>query len=109
MMLADNGASVTRIDRPSATSSDILCRGKRSIVIDSKLESGRKLLEEMISAADVVIDPFRPGVLERLGLGPQLFLGDGKKKGLNERLVYARIVGWVYILYHSNITRNSQY
>jgi len=94
MMLADNGASVTRVDRPSATSSDILCRGKRSIIIDSKLESGRKLLEEMISAADVVIDPFRPGVLERLGLGPELFLGNGKKKGLNEKLIYARIVGF---------------
>ncbi len=93
MILADNGASVTRVDRPSATSSDVLCRGKRSIVINSKLESGRKLLEEMISTADIVIDPFRPGVLERLGLGPDLFFGDGKRKGLNEKLIYARIVG----------------
>lgn len=93
LILADNGASVTRIDRPSATSNDILCRGKRSIVIDSKKESGRNLLQDMISAADVVIDPFRPGVLERLGLGPELFLGDSKKKGLNEKLIYARIVG----------------
>ncbi|KAF8962787.1 CoA-transferase family III domain-containing protein [Flammula alnicola] len=97
LILADNGASVTRIDRPSATSSDVLCRGKRSIVIDSKLPSGRKLLEEMISSADVLIDPFRPGVLERLGLGPELFLGDGsdgRRKGLNEKLIYARIVGF---------------
>jgi len=59
------------------------------------VESGRKLLEEMICSADVLIDPFRPGVLERLGLGPRLFLGDGKTKGLNERLIYARIVGCV--------------
>ncbi|KAF4613521.1 hypothetical protein D9613_007774 [Agrocybe pediades] len=94
MLLADNGASVTRIDRPYSTSSDVLCRGKRSIAIDSKLESGRKLLEELISSADVLIDPFRPGVLERLGLGPELFLGDGTKKGLNEKLIYARIVGF---------------
>jgi alpha-methylacyl-CoA racemase len=42
--------------------------------------------------ADIVIDPFRPGVLERLGLGPDVFLG---KEGLNNRLVYARIAGWV--------------
>jgi len=94
MILADNGASVTRIDRPSVDSSDVLCRGKRSIVIDSKLASGRKLLEEMISSSDVLIDPFRPGVLERLGLGPEIFLGDGKRKALNEKLIYARIVGF---------------
>ncbi|KAF9485195.1 CoA-transferase family III [Pholiota conissans] len=94
LILADNGASVTRIDRPSSTSRDVLCRGKNTIVIDSKLPNGRKLLEEMIASADVLIDPFRPGVLERLGLGPELFLGDGKRKGLNEKLVYARIVGF---------------
>jgi alpha-methylacyl-CoA racemase len=47
----------------------------------------------MISSADVLIDPFRPGVMERLGLGPELFLGGDTKKGLNEKLVYARIVG----------------
>lgn len=62
-------------------------------MINSKVEPGRKLLEEMISSADVLIDPFRPGVLERLGLGPGLFLGDSKTRGLNERLIYARIVG----------------
>ncbi|KAF8199554.1 CoA-transferase family III domain-containing protein [Pholiota molesta] len=94
LILADNGASVTRIDRPASTSNDVLSRGKSSIIIDSKLPSGRNLLEEMISSADVLIDPFRPGVLERLGLGPELFLGDGKKKGLNEKLIYARIVGF---------------
>ncbi|PPQ79186.1 hypothetical protein CVT24_012740 [Panaeolus cyanescens] len=94
LVLADNGASVTRIDRPSGASTDVLCRGKRSIVVDSKLPSGRKLLQDMIASADVLIDPFRPGVLERLGLGPEVFLGDGKSKGLNEKLVYARIVGF---------------
>ncbi|KAF8907381.1 CoA-transferase family III [Gymnopilus junonius] len=94
MVLADNGASVTRIDRPSSTSGDILCRGKRSIIIDSKLPGGRKLLEDLISSADILIDPFRPGVLERLGLGPDVFLGNGLRKGLNDRLIYARIVGF---------------
>jgi alpha-methylacyl-CoA racemase len=63
------------------------------------LANGRKLLEEIISMADVLIDPFRPGVLERLGLGPELFLGDGKRKGLNEKLIYARIVGFVLNIY----------
>lgn len=84
---------MTRIDRPNAISNDSLCRGKRSIVIDSKLPNGQKLLEEMICAADVVIDPYRPGVMERLGLGPEVFLGDGRRKGLNEKLIYARLVG----------------
>jgi len=94
LILADNGASVTRIDRPNAISNDCLCRGKRSIVIDSKLPNGQKLLKEMICAADVVIDPYRPGVMERLGLGPEVFLGDGRRKGLNEKLIYARLVGF---------------
>lgn len=55
----------------------------------------------MIASADVLIDPFRPGVLERLGLGPEVFLGDGKQKGLNEKLIYARIVGLVLFLFRS--------
>ena len=62
--------------------------------MDSKLPGGRELLKKMIASADVVIDPFRPGVMERLGLGPEVFLGDG---GLNQRLVYARIVGCVHL------------
>ena len=97
MVLADNGASVTRVDRPSSSSSDVLCRGKRSIVVDSKTVEGRDLLREMISKADVLIDPFRPGVLKRLGLGPEVFLGDGTAEGLNKKLIYARIVGCVAI------------
>jgi len=51
-------------------------------------------LKKLIASADVLIDPFRPGVMERLGLGPEVFLGDNRQKGLNERLVYARIVGF---------------
>jgi alpha-methylacyl-CoA racemase len=68
-------------------------------VIDFTLQSGRKLLEKIISSADVLIDPFRPGVLERIGLGPEIFLGDEKRKGLNERLIYAKIVGYVVVAF----------
>lgn len=95
LILADHGASVIRIDRPgpSVPSPDILCRGKRSLAVDSKTPSGRALLRKLIARADVLIDPFRPGVLEKLGLGPEVFLGDEETKGLNERLVYARIAG----------------
>ncbi|KAJ3568483.1 hypothetical protein NP233_g5678 [Leucocoprinus birnbaumii] len=94
LILADNGASVTRIDRPDALSTDVLTRGKRSLAINSKVPSGRDLLRKLIASADVLIDPFRPGIMEKLGLGPEVFLGDGKNKGLNEKLVYARIAGF---------------
>ncbi|KAF9443575.1 CoA-transferase family III [Macrolepiota fuliginosa MF-IS2] len=94
LVLADNGASVTRIDRPNAPSADVLTRGKRSIAVNSKIPSGRDLLRKLIASADVVIDPFRPGVMEKLGLGPEVFFGDGKTEGLNEKLIYARIAGF---------------
>ena len=90
LILADHGASVVRIDRPGAQSLDVLARGKRSIAISPKTPSGRDVLKKIIAASDVLIDPFRPGVLERLGLGPEVFLGD---EGLNKRLIYARISG----------------
>lgn len=76
-------------------SNDILCRGKRSVILNPKIPSGREALEKLIISADVVIDPFRPGVMERLGLGPEIFLGDPGRKGINEKLIYARIAGWV--------------
>ena len=91
LILADWGASVIRVDRADQpTSTDFLCRGKRSIAINSKVTEGREVLRKLISEADVVIDPFRPGVMERLGLGPGVFLGEG---GLNKSLVYARMAG----------------
>ena len=93
LILADNGASVIRIDRPGVPSTDILCRGKRSLAVNSKTASGRELLKKLIIKADVLIDPFRPGVLEKLGLGPEVFLGSGSESGINERLIYARIAG----------------
>jgi len=94
LILADNGASVIRIDRPSASSMDILCRGKKSAAINPKIPSGKAALRRLVASADVLIDPFRPGVMERLGLGPEEFLGNGTSPGLNERLIYARMVGF---------------
>jgi alpha-methylacyl-CoA racemase len=58
------------------------------------VDSGREVIKRLMQDADVVIDTFRPGVLERLGLGPNVFLGDyNGTQGANERLIYARIVG----------------
>ncbi|KAJ6531719.1 CoA-transferase family III domain-containing protein [Mycena capillaripes] len=94
LILADNGASVIRIDRPSAFSSDILCRGKKSIAINPKIPSGKAALLQLVASADILIDPFRPGVMERLGLGPEVFLGNGITPGLNEKLIYARMIGF---------------
>ncbi|KAJ7494659.1 CoA-transferase family III domain-containing protein [Mycena galericulata] len=94
LILADNGASVIRIDRPSAPSADILCRGKKSAAINPKVPSGKAALTRLIASADILIDPFRPGVMERLGLGPEVFLGNGVSPGLNNKLIYARMVGF---------------
>ncbi|KAL1747135.1 CoA-transferase family III domain-containing protein [Schizophyllum fasciatum] len=91
MILADYGASVVRVDKPGAQTQDVLARGKRSIAISPKSPSGRNALKQIIAASDVLIDPFRPGVLERLGLGPDVFLA---VNGLNKQLVYARISGF---------------
>lgn len=94
LILADNGASVARIDKPSSVSQDVLCRGKRSIAINLKIPSGLETVKKLLSNADVVIEPFRPGVMEKLGLGPRVFHGNGKHKGLNEKLIYARMSGF---------------
>ncbi|KAI0787928.1 CoA-transferase family III [Fomes fomentarius] len=99
MVLTDFGADVVRVDRPKASiipASDVLARGKRSIAIDPKTPSGYAVVRKLVEQADVLIDPFRPGVMERLKLGPEVFLGDEKtgKKGVNPRLVYARLVGF---------------
>ncbi|KAH0591959.1 hypothetical protein MHUMG1_10334 [Metarhizium humberi] len=93
MLLADAGASVIRIDRASDTRSlptaDALTRHKASISVDLKSPPGTSFIKELVSrGADVLIDPFRPGVLEKLGLGPSVLLA------LNPRLVYARLTGF---------------
>lgn len=97
-MLADNGASVLRIDRaiPGATYSqklpaptgDALTRHKASIAVDLKNKSGIDLVKALVKNADIVIDPFRPGVLERLGLGPDVL------KSINPRIILGRMTGF---------------
>jgi alpha-methylacyl-CoA racemase len=94
MLLADMGADVIRIGRPQpATSpsfqkSDLTNRGKRSITLDLKHQRGVAVARDLIRTADVLVEGFRPGVMERLGLGPAECLRD------NPRLVYGRMTGW---------------
>ncbi len=94
MLLADLGADVVRIDRAGAgdgllgLSRDVLDRGRRSLVLDLKSDAGRAVALRMIAAADVLIEGFRPGVMERLGLGPEA------AHAANPGLVYGRMTGW---------------
>lgn len=89
LLLADYGASVLRIDGPRSPKGDVLARHKSSICIDLKETSSRKVLLSILSRVDVFIDPFRPGVLERLGLSPTEVL---LKR--NPRLIVARLSGF---------------
>ncbi|KAL4942887.1 hypothetical protein BDV06DRAFT_154613 [Aspergillus oleicola] len=89
LLLADYGASVLRIDRPKSLSADQLTRGKSSITLDLRDSTSHALLLDLLSNTDVLIDPFRPGVLERLGLSPQDVL---LKR--NPRLIVARMTGF---------------
>lgn len=86
MLLAEQGADVVRIDRPGAPVETALARGKRSIAID--LKADRALAIELAEHADVLIEGYRPGVMERLGLGPELLLAR------NPALIYGRMTGW---------------
>lgn len=100
MMLADHGARVIRIDRPAkpgksagmaaltARRSDVLARGRESIALDLKTDAGREIALRLISRADVLIEGFRPGVMESLGLGPDRCLER------QPSLVYGRVTGW---------------
>ncbi|RKP24370.1 alpha-methylacyl-CoA racemase [Syncephalis pseudoplumigaleata] len=88
MLLADFGASVVRVEKPAAFNADVLTRGKRSLAVDIKSADGVALVRRLVQQADVLIEPFRPGVMERLGLGPDTLLGD------NPRLIYARLSGF---------------
>ena len=92
MMLADMGAEGIRIDRhatetPSPVES-VSGRGKKSVVLNLKAPEGVETLLRMVENADVLIDPYRPGVCEKLGIGPEVC------RGRNPRLVYARMTGW---------------
>lgn len=89
MLLADLGAEVVRIDRPgSAVSNPVVERARHRVEVDLKSDEGKAFCRDACAKADVLIEGFRPGVMERLGLGPKELLG------ANERLIYARMTGW---------------
>lgn len=93
MLLADMGADVIRVDRPSggAALGDLagVCgRGKRSIAVNLKLADGVDVVRRLAASADVLLEGFRPGVAERLGIGPEALAT------INERLIYGRMTGW---------------
>lgn len=95
MLLADLGADVIRVDRASAVKAgeagggtDFSNRGKRSIAVDLKNEKGKEVVLRLVEKSDVLLEGFRPGVTERLGLGPDDCLAR------NPRLVYGRMTGW---------------
>lgn len=94
MVLADLGADVVRVERPGGTvlgidpASDITNRNKRSVVLDLKKPDGVESLLGLVERADVLIEGNRPGVAERLGIGPDACLAR------NDKLVYGRMTGW---------------
>ena len=90
MMLADHGAEVIRVDRPGARidARDPLLRGRRVIGVDLKSAEGRAVVLDLVKGADALFEGFRPGVTERLGLGP------AECHAVNPRLVYGRMTGW---------------
>jgi alpha-methylacyl-CoA racemase len=96
MLLSDMGAEVIRVDRvesaelgvPIEPRLDLTRRGRRSAAVDLKTADGIAVVKRLVQRADALIEGFRPGVLERLGLGPEVCLA------LNRRLVYGRVTGW---------------
>lgn len=95
MLLADLGADVVRIDRPTGAELfpgdpklDVLNRGKRSVILDLKKPEALEALLAMVERVDVLLEGYRPGVAERLGIGPD----DCAKR--NAALVYGRMTGW---------------
>src|SRR5262245_15651676 len=96
MMRADMGAEVIRVERvqavrdrvPERPSWDALQRGRRNVALDLKQPAGVAALLDLIERADGLVEGFRPGVMERLGLGPDECLAR------NPRLVYGRMTGW---------------
>ncbi|MCH8264088.1 MAG: CoA transferase, partial [Proteobacteria bacterium] len=92
MMLSDMGAEVVRIDRlnqkGAGSRANVLNRGRRSLALDLKTPQGVETVLALIDQADILIEGFRPGVMERLGLGPEPALQR------NPKLVYGRMTGW---------------
>jgi alpha-methylacyl-CoA racemase len=91
MMLSDMGAEVIRVDRPGKNARrniDVLTRGRKSIAADLKTPAGRDVVLKLCESADALFEGFRPGVTERLGLGPL------DCQAVNPKLVYGRMTGW---------------
>ena len=91
MMLSDMGAEVIRVDRVGGSGGrrrDVLARNRRSIAVDLKQPAGVEVVLKLVESADGLFEGFRPGVMERLGLGPETCLARNKK------LVYGRMTGW---------------
>src|SRR5258708_4927198 len=93
MMLSDMGAEVVRVDRlggtrPAGPVPNPLQRGRRSVAMDLKNPAAVTAILRLVERADVLVEGFRPGALERLGLGPDACAA------VNPRLVYARVTGW---------------
>lgn len=93
-LLADLGADVIRVDRPGGGTAllppeyDLLARGRPSVAVDLKQPEGVRVVKDLVAGADVLLEGFRPGVAERLGLGPD------DCHAVNPRLVYGRMTGW---------------
>ncbi len=96
MMLADHGAEVIRVDRPGGLRAgpggdprkDVLLRSRKTIAVNMKSSEGVAVVRDLAASADGLVEGFRPGVMERLGLGPDELLR------LNPKLVYGRMTGW---------------
>jgi alpha-methylacyl-CoA racemase len=91
MLLADLGAEVLRVDRPASSRPawpTVLARGRRSVVVDLKHPDGAGVVLDLVASAAALVEGFRPGVAERLGIGPDACLAR------NPRLVYGRVTGW---------------
>ena len=91
MLLSDMGAEILRIDRKGSkggTKHDVISRGRKSIALNLKQAEAVDAVLRLIEKADVIVEGFRPGVMERLGLGPERCLE------INSRLIYARMTGW---------------
>jgi crotonobetaine/carnitine-CoA ligase len=90
LLLSDMGAEVLRIDRPGTTyaAADVEARGRRSVFLDLKSAEGKEQALTLLQQSDILIEGYRPGVMERLGLGPDV------ARERNPRLVYGRMTGW---------------
>lgn len=90
MLLADLGADIVTIERPGAENGRyrVLGRGRKKLSLDLKSQAGIDAVRALVAEADCLVEGFRPGVMERLGLGPDQMLA------LNPKLVYGRMTGW---------------